>query len=211
MDTPLSTSGNKAKGRNTIHSGERKIVYNVYRFLKRLSFPLFRETINFNQTGKLCAQACGVSERTVTRINTEANKSTDELAGPSFSTPGKERKRKSKGTSFDDFEKDVLRRIVLSFYDRGDFPTSDKITHEKKAKINYQGSETSTRRLLKQIGFSYRKPKNGRRFLLERNDIVAARIKFLRTMNELRSSSDSRPIYYLDETWVNENHSRKYI
>lgn len=80
-----------------------------------------------------------------------------------------------------------------------------------REKINYQGSETSTRRLLKKIGFSYRQAKDGRQFLLERNDIVAARIKFLKTMNELRSSGDGRPIYYPDETWVNENHTRKYI
>ncbi|XP_054257237.1 uncharacterized protein LOC128999434 [Macrosteles quadrilineatus] len=30
-------------------------------------------------------------------------------------------------------------------------------------------------------------------------------------MHELRESSDSRPVYYLDETWVNENHTQKYI
>lgn len=86
-----------------------------------------------------------------------------------------------------------------------------KTFHSGERRIVYRGSETSTRRLLKQIGFSYRKTRDGRRFLLERNDIAAARIKFLRTMNEIRESGDSRPICYLDETWVNENHSKKYI
>jgi len=46
---------------------------------------------------------------------------------------------------------------------------------------------------------------------MERSDIVAQRLKFLRTMHELRTSGDSRPIYYLDETWVNQNHSIKNI
>lgn len=193
------------------------MVYKVYSFLKQLSFPSFRESVNFHQTGKLCAQACGISEKTVNRICKEASSSTTKNdsevseAGPSFSTPGKERKRNCKVTSFDDFEKDVLRRLVFSFYDRGEFPSVKKIRSGLQEKIDYRGSETSTRGLLKQVGFSYKKSRDGRRFLLEKSDIVAARIKFLRTMNQLRSSNDSRPIYYLDETWVNENHSRKYI
>lgn len=211
-DTPPSSSSTCSRGRKVVHSGERRMVYSVYKFLKQLSFPLFRETINFNQTGKLCATACGLSERTVNRINIEAKReSATPDSGPSFSTPGKERKQKCRVTSLDDFEKDVLRKIVFAFYDRGEFPSTSKITHELKQKINYQGSDTSTRRLLHSLGFNYRKTRDGRQFLLERNDIVAARIRFLRTMNGLRSSDDSRPVYYLDETWVNENHTRKYI
>jgi hypothetical protein len=30
-------------------------------------------------------------------------------------------------------------------------------------------------------------------------------------MNELRINGDTRPIVYLDETWVNQNHTRGYI
>lgn len=33
---------------------------------------------------------------------------------------------------------------------------------------------------------------------------------FLKTMHEIRQSSDNGPIYYLDEIWVNEHYSRKY-
>jgi len=46
---------------------------------------------------------------------------------------------------------------------------------------------------------------------MERSDIVAARVKFLHRMNELRINGDTRPIVYLDETWVNQNHTRGYI
>lgn len=46
---------------------------------------------------------------------------------------------------------------------------------------------------------------------MERNDIVALRNTFLRKMCNLRSSSDTRPVIYLDETWVNQNHSRNHI
>jgi hypothetical protein len=36
-------------------------------------------------------------------------------------------------------------------------------------------------------------------------------MEFLRTMHNIHSSGDTRPIFYLDETWVNQNHSPKYI
>ncbi|KAG8226067.1 hypothetical protein J437_LFUL006374, partial [Ladona fulva] len=52
---------------------------------------------------------------------------------------------------------------------------------------------------------------NGRKFLMERRDIFAARNIFLRKMHLLRTSGDERPIIYLDETWVNQNHSRAYV
>jgi len=46
---------------------------------------------------------------------------------------------------------------------------------------------------------------------MERNDIVAMRVKFLRKMCNLRQSNDTRPVVYLDETWVNQNYSRGQI
>ncbi|XP_060846190.1 uncharacterized protein LOC132925846 [Rhopalosiphum padi] len=47
--------------------------------------------------------------------------------------------------------------------------------------------------------------------LLERNDIVALRCKFLRNICTLRQMKDCRPMIYLDKTWVNQNHSRFHI
>lgn len=67
------------------------------------------------------------------------------------------------------------------------------------------------KRLLLKLKFSYKKSNDGRKFLMERNDIVALRCKFLRTMCTLRKNNDPRPVVYLDETWVNQNHSRSHI
>lgn len=67
------------------------------------------------------------------------------------------------------------------------------------------------KRLLIKLKFSYKKSNDGRKFLMERNDIVALRCKFLRTMCTLRKNNDPRPVVYLDETWVNQNHSRSHI
>jgi len=46
---------------------------------------------------------------------------------------------------------------------------------------------------------------------MEWNDIVALRNTFLRKTCNLRSSSDTRPVIYLDETWMNQNYSRTHI
>lgn len=46
---------------------------------------------------------------------------------------------------------------------------------------------------------------------MERNDIVAMRVKFLRKMHDLRQNNDTRPVVYVDETWVNQNHTRGTI
>jgi hypothetical protein len=59
---------------------------------------------------------------------------------------------------------------------------------------------------LKNIGFKCRKTNDGRKFLMERGDIVAARIKFRRTVHNHTITGDERPVFCLDETWVNQNY-----
>jgi hypothetical protein len=113
--------------------------------------------------------------------------------------------------NLDNFEKDVLRRTIFGFYDGEEFPAEKKLALELRDKINYRGSVSSVYKILKSIGFKYRKISDGRKFLVERGDIVAARIKFLWTVHNLRITGDERPEFYFDETWVEQNHSKKYI
>jgi hypothetical protein len=65
--------------------------------------------------------------------------------------------------------------------------------------------------LLKITGLRYRNTNYGKTFLLERANVIPAPVKFSRTMHSLKDSSDECPLCYLDETWVNQNHSRKNI
>jgi hypothetical protein len=103
-------------------------------------------------------------------------------------------------TNLDDFEKDVLRRTIFGFYDSGEFSTAKKLAIELRDKINYRGSVSSIYKLLKSIGFKYRKTNDRRKFLVGRGDIVDAGIKFLRTVHNHRITGDERPVFYLDET-----------
>ncbi|KAJ4449810.1 hypothetical protein ANN_01216 [Periplaneta americana] len=102
-------------------------------------------------------------------------------------------------------------RTVHEFYDAGQFPTCAKISEALRDKIGYSGSGESTRRLLRSLGFSFKKCNNGHKFLMERSDIIAARIAFLRKMHSLRVNKETRPIVYLDEMWVNQNHTKSFI
>ncbi|XP_060882122.1 uncharacterized protein LOC132953799 [Metopolophium dirhodum] len=164
----------------------------------------------FKKTQDVTAEACGISKRTIQRICLEARKTEEieEAPGPSFVSPRKSYKRAKYVSEVDDFDGDIVRRTVHEFYDKGEYPTAQLILNSVKKKNDYPGSLRSMQRLLKNLKFSYKKCSDGRKFLMERNDIVSLRCTFLRKMYTLRVNNDTRPIVYLDETWVNQNHSR---
>jgi len=193
-----------------VHSQSKKIIYSVYLFLKKLSEKEDLDANFFKKTQDVTAEACGISKRTIQRICLEARKNgeTEEAPGPSFVSPRKSYKRAKYVSEVDDFDGDIVRRTVHEFYDKGEYPTAQLILNSVKKKNNYTGSLRSMQRLLKNLKFSYKKCSDGRKFLMERNDIVSLRCTFLRKMYTLRVNNDTRPIVYLDETWVNQNHSR---
>jgi len=85
------------------------------------------------------------------------------------------------------------------------------VSTEYQEKTDYKRSKTSMWRILKSLNFKYKKYNDGRKFLMERNVIVAMRVKFLRTMCNLRQNNGIRPVGYLNETWVNQNHTSGHI
>jgi len=208
--------------RPDIHSQTKKTIYNVYNFFKTLTSKKEQpEVANFfRQCQERTAEACAVSLSTVQRICKESKTISfgveEELGVGSsvdikFRSPRKHYSRDKPITELDDFDGEVVRRVVHSFYDKGEFPTSAKILATLREKINYRGSKSSVKIILKKLNFKYKQCNDGRKFLMEWSDIVAARVKFLRKMNELRTNGDTRPMVYLDETWVNQNHTRGRI
>ena len=194
----------------------KSIIYKVYNYLQELVANSPDATIRevFSQTQTVTGQACSIHPRTVQRICSEARKSIDAGVLPmelSFESPKKNAPRLKPTTEMDDFNKNIVRRTIQEFYDRGEYPTCQKLKEILMEKTGYSGSITSLWKILKKLGFKYRRCNDGRKFLLEINDIVASRISFLRKMHGIRQESDPRPIIYLDETWINQNHSRSYV
>ncbi|KAL4125798.1 hypothetical protein QTP88_010038 [Uroleucon formosanum] len=149
----------------------------------------------FQQTRDVTAKACGISLACVKKVCSEAKKELE--VGPSnkiaFKSPRKSYKRVKVMSSLDDFDNEVVRRTIHSFYDKGEFPTTAKILVAMQEKINYPGSKTSVKRILHNLNFKYKTCNDERKFLMERNDIVACRVKFLRKMYELRQNNLEEP------------------
>jgi hypothetical protein len=56
--------------------------------------------------------------------------------------------------------------------------------------------------------FRHGKP-NRKSLLIERKDIITWRRRYLRAIKKIRQ--ERRPIFYLDETWLNAGHTKQKI
>ncbi|XP_045104714.1 uncharacterized protein LOC123500116 [Portunus trituberculatus] len=161
-----------------LHSQAKEVIFNVREYFQNeKDIGGILESIT--QVNRRTASAARVSERTVENINREGRKNAENHA-PKFTSPKKRQRSKPIAEDFfDNFNEGVLHRTVLQFYERKEIPTLEKILEEVKESIGYPGSRETLRRVLKRIGFRFAKH-NGRKFLLERNDVQYARDRFLR-------------------------------
>jgi hypothetical protein len=63
-------------------------------------------------------------------------------------------------------------------YKRGEFSTAEKSIIEKRETARFDGSKQSMLRILKKMGFRYKRCNDGRKFLMEQSN-AAARAVFL--------------------------------
>ena len=170
-----------------VTSGERAIIFNVFKHLKG-NFPLESQRSIIERTSK----ATGSSISTIKRIMKEVRPR----------SPGKKRPNRKKFTKLDSFDLSVIRRIIHSFYSRNESPTLTKRLKKLKEEINFLYGRTHLFRLLKTLGFKYKK--RGRESILnERSDLIMWRESFLRRIREVREKEPQREIVYTDETWLN--------
>uniref|UniRef100_A0A6P7G776 Uncharacterized protein LOC114338511 n=1 Tax=Diabrotica virgifera virgifera TaxID=50390 RepID=A0A6P7G776_DIAVI len=79
--------------------------------------------------------------------------------------------------------------------------TLTSLNNELKNKEIVSISNPSLSKILKELGFKYRKDDN-RRSLMERTNIASQRACFLRKYRENRYSASPREVIFLDETWI---------
>jgi hypothetical protein len=72
-----------------------------------------------------------------------------------------------------------------------------------KEKIHFPWGPKFLGRVVKRIGFKWRKCQSKRKLLIERADIVACRPKYLVKMRQY--GEEGRPVLYVDESWVDSN------
>lgn len=179
--------------------------------------------IDVNKVVERTAAALKISKATVIRIGKEKEKREEEpreeqeeeegeieieienVAGPSHAgleTPGKTRNYAKRVTNMDSFQQGAIRRHVYSYYERKEHPTVRKLHSSLRENQLFNGSESSLRLSLLDLGFQFEKYSN-RTVLLERPDIVAWRCRYLRSVKNV----DYESIVWLDETFVNAGHT----
>ena len=116
-----------------LHSREKELIYNVNKyFAEEKACNGF--VIPPSKATARTAKATNVSEKTVQRICSKQKRTSPER--PLFLSP-KKRRCTASVTSIDDFDKCVIRKTVLAFYERHKIPTVQKIQEELKAKISF--------------------------------------------------------------------------
>ncbi|XP_046960672.1 uncharacterized protein LOC124530527 [Vanessa cardui] len=182
----------------TLKSGERRIVLKAKEFCereKRNEAPL----IPLRCVQARVAAITGVCEKTVTKITKEGEVAA--RTSTKVSTPRKSGPR-PKRIDLDDFERCAIRHKIHEFYSvKKELPTLTKLLHEMKSEIDFKGSRTTLWRIMKEMGFYFKKCRSKRNVLMERPDIVAWRYRFLEVMRQNRIGNQC-PVVYLDETYI---------
>ncbi|XP_068219992.1 uncharacterized protein [Palaemon carinicauda] len=178
-------------------SQSRNMVMSVFKFIAQGGWY---ETMTDVLTNT--AVATGVSMRTVQHLK-QLNMT---LCDGIFRSPKPKKRTSTVVDQVDNFDRECIKREILSFYERGELPTiSSLLERIKEPPVNFRGSRSSLYKLVRIMGFRFRKVMSGRKFLMERSDIVNGRNKYLREIKIYRESLNPRPEVYLDETWVNQN------
>lgn len=184
--------------RNVVRSQARQMIHDVMTFMKKEALEGLQYDIKAAQ--KRTAAATGVSLRFVQSIARAANAPGASLHEV-FRTPGRKRTGKKKVTALDSGQRGIIKRCIHNFHltERG-LPTVDRLTRKLKHLVNFQGSTTSLRRILKQLGFKWRRIEDKRQVLIEHSHIRLKRIEYLQVITPLRD--EGRPVVYADASFV---------
>ncbi|XP_064091958.1 uncharacterized protein LOC135205384 isoform X2 [Macrobrachium nipponense] len=180
-------------------SQARNIIMNVHRY-----FSSQWGADSRNEVFEKTAKATGVPTNTVKKIKRQSS----ECGNVPFASPVYPRKRIRVKDKVDSFENECIRKENLSFYERGELPTLDALLEKvKEDPVKFNGGRTTLWKIVRGLGFRYKKVTSGRAILMKRDDIVAARTEYLRLIEKNRNCSptERKPEVFLDETWINQN------
>ena len=157
---------------------------------------------------KRTADALGIGIATVKRIMADYNRDPNLLDKPT-----KMRGRPVHAVSAS--HQESVRSFIRAANNKGEHITlADIHTFLEREYANESFHKTTLARTLNRWGFEFGKGTRSQH-LKEKDHVVAARQRFLREMRNNRASgvnlNTNRPEVYLDETYVNKNHSNDFI
>jgi hypothetical protein len=71
--------------------------------------------------------------------------------------------------------------------------------------VGYKGQASSVLKIFKALGFHWRKMRDNRRILIEKQDVRSAHVVFVRAIT--RFCPDGLAIVYSDETYIHRSHT----
>ena len=155
------------------------IIENVYKFCMEEKESGMK--LSMNRIWDRTAAPTGVIRSTAQKIVEEKKKAHDEQQQP------KQPPLSTSKVSLDDFDQGVVRRPIASIYSlKKVVPTLDNIRTELKQTIGYTGSKGRLRKDLLHTKSAYTRCGVNQKVLMERQDIVLSRIRYLRMVRELR-------------------------
>lgn len=160
----------------------------------KLLFPLHKPNLR-------TAEYTGLSITSVSRIKHECSNSGEEV----LPTPGR-RRPKCLEYKFHCSEEDktIIRNIIYSFYvEKKIMPSGSKLLAAIREEINFPWEISTLYKLLKAMGYKWKKCNSIRRILLERQDLVTWRGKYLKRLHYYRM--ENKDIIFINETWVDIN------
>ena len=95
-----------------------------------------------------------------------------------------------------------------AFYIRREYPTIAAVLEKAKEECGFPGGRFCLWRVLKEMGFTYKKRDN-KKYIYEQTNILEQRHTYLQTIRKLRQ--EHKNLVYTDETWVNAHHNNEYI
>ncbi len=152
------------------------------------------------------AKGLGIGEATVRRILAEYNKNKQSIPDDSIKPRGKPE------YAIPNSLQPIVRQYIRSQNLKGVHVSVDLVSnHLLQMNPEYNFSATTLWRTLSRWGFTYGTGKR-RSALKERDYVILARRRYLRQkrLNRNPDGSVIRPEVYLDETFINKNHSNQF-
>lgn len=200
----LETKEKQKKDRKVLNPQAKELIINVVNFMKREANGEF--VVPARKVQYRAALATGFSERTVRRVVKESKllglNETSPGQGTSVSFPPKKIPNRPKPkTGLDELTRCAVRKIVHRIYvNEKTVPTIKKIHQKLVQEIGFKGGTRSAHKIVKELGFFWRKTKSKSFVLIEKHDIRIKRIEYLRDIIKFRR--EGRAIIYLGDTSI---------
>lgn len=171
---------------------EKKIILNVFDFLKKENFAgSIRSLVD------RCSAMTGVGQSSIFKFLRE--RSCTGTVNEPKRHPGR------KALEVDEEAKVAIRRKIHSFFFKNEHPTIQKVLALTNEDPDVPPmSRSKLRKVLHEMNIKY-KTRQRKSVLTERDDIIDWRRRYIRQIRFHRQQG--RPVFYLDETWLNEGHT----